>query len=405
VGELAASEIAERFGTPAYAMDAEIVRGNFERMTSGIPYRPLEVFYSAKANPAVHLLRLIRGLGAQLDACSPGDLVFADAAGFTPDEISYTGHSMTDHELDLVAGSGVFLTVDSLDQLERVGRRDPGREIGVRLNCGIDAGFHAHVRAGARESKFGIHLDQFDHAVRLAERFKLALVGLHGHLGSDIQDPQPHLLLLEALLDAAERLPAVRSINLGGGFGTPFLAGDTEYDFAAFGAVASDRLATASAGRERPLTLRLEPGGYLVMDAGVLLTKVTELKPPTISNGVRTPFFAGTDTSHNHLVSAVIYETFHPIWVADRPDDRPAHNYHVVGNLMQSGDILAADRPLPELRVGDVLAIGKCGGYSACRAPNFNERPRPAEVLVDGGEAVLIRRAETASDMLATQCL
>lgn len=404
VGDIEASALAARHGTPLYALDLQVVRTNFERFPSAVAYRPLHVLYSCKANANVELMRFLRELGAGIDACSPGDVAFARAAGFGDDEISYTGHGMTDAELELVAGSPMFFTADSLDQLERIGAADPGRRVGIRVNCGIEAGFHAHVRAGGARSKFGIHREQLDEARAVARRHRLEITRLHGHIGSDIQEPGPHLTLLDGLLDAARHLPDVTAVNLGGGWGTPFLPTDRPYDFDAFGRAATTRLERFAEATGRRLDLLLEPGAYVVMDAGVLLTRVTELKPPVTVAGEETPFFACTDTSHNALVSAVIYDTYHPIWVVDRADAPPARDYHVTGNLMQSGDIIAADRALPELARGDVLAVGKCGGYAASRAPNFNERPRAAEVLVNRTDSVITRRAETEADLLATQC-
>ena len=158
-----------------------------------------------------------------------------------------------------------------------------------------------------------------------------------------------------------------------------------------------------SAARGRPISFRIEPGAFLVSDAGTLLAKVTDLKPPVAVDESHTPYFAGTNTSYNHVFSAAMYDSYHEIVVAEKATTPLAQVYHIAGNLMQAGDILAKDRQLPVLELDDLLVIMNCGAYSACRAPTFNERPRPAEVMVDGSKSYLIRRPETIEDLLAHQ--
>jgi diaminopimelate decarboxylase len=402
VGDVAVSDLAERYGTPLYALDAAIIDASVERMRSAFRHPRVAIYYSCKANPSVVLLRRLREKGVGLDACSPGDLTFAAAACLLPAEVSYTGHSMTDAELAQVARSSVSFTADSLSQVERMGDMAPGRAIGLRLNCGIDAGFHPHVQAGALLSKFGIHLAQLDDAVALAHDKGLRVVGMHSHLGSDITSPRPHLELLDALLRASDALPDLEWVNLGGGFGD---LDDELYDFESLGEQAGARLRNAEARVGRPLELRLEPGGYFVLNAGCLVTRVTELKPAVTLDDFTSPSFVGVDTSHNHLVSSVIYGAEHPVWVAERADAQPDDTYDVVGNLMQAGDVIARGRPLPQPLPGDVLVIGRCGGYAAWRAPAFNERPRPVELIVDGTSVTIARRGETTADLLQGEAL
>lgn len=400
IGEIPANRLADLYGTPLYALDAAIIRANLQRLRAPFGHLRMQLYYSVKANPSLGVLALVRAAGARLDVCSPGDLAFAAAAGFTPEQLSYAGCSMSDEELAGVAKSDVPFTADSLSQVERIGRLRPGGAIGLRLNCGIEAGFHPHVRAGGAGSKFGIHVAQLPAALRLADRLGLRVVGLHGHLGSGLIDPEPHIALLDALLGAAASVPQIEWIGLGGGF-----ADLARYDVGRLAAEAGARLAAAERRLQRELELRLEPGGCIVIGAGCLLARVTELKPPVDLDGRATPAFVGVDSSHNHLVSAVIYDTEHPIVLAERVREPPGGRFEVVGNLMQGGDVLARGCPLPLPRPGEVLVIGRCGGYAAWRASSFNERPRPGEVLVDGEEATLTRRAETCEDLLARERL
>lgn len=370
-------------------------------LRNGITWRPLQIYYSCKANPAVAVLRLLRGMGARLDACSPGDLALAAVAGYEDAEIGYVGFSMTDAEIERVARSGALFIADSLSQVRRIGEGSPGRTIGLRVNCDVRAGFHPHVQAGDRRSKFGVQPHQVPEVLALAAGYGLRIAAVHSHIGSDILDVSPHLELLEKLLRTAELLPDVAIVDLGGGWGTPFLDGDHEYDLAAFSRRANDMLQKASERLRRTLTLHVEPGGYLLMDSGVLLTTVTELKPGHPFDDMSPPSFAGVDASYNHVVSAVMYGTQHPITVADEREAPRRDVYDIAGNLMQAGDILGRARRLPELHVGDVLVIGHCGAYTACRTTTFNSRPAPAEVLVDGTDVKVIRRRGVEQDLYA----
>jgi diaminopimelate decarboxylase len=406
LGGIPAEDLAAAYDTPLYVYDGAVMRRRWDALTGGIQHRPLGIYYSCKANAAVGIVRFLVGLGARVDACSPGDLAVARRAGALGTDVGYVGVGVSDADLDAVVASGAFFVADSLAQVDRYADRCDGRgtEIGLRVNCDVAAGFHAHVQAGAWDAKFGLQPPQLADALVRAAARGLRVVGLHSHIGSDILTPEPHLTLLSRLLELSDDLPDVRFIDIGGGWGTPFAAGDREYPVRSFGRAATALLQATERRRARPLELRIEPGAYLVMDAGVLLTRVTEMKPPVELDGRSTAPFVCVDTSYNHVVSAVIYDTYHPIELArhaDAPVDAQ-QRVHVVGNLMQAGDVIARDRALPAgVQVGDVLVIRKCGGYSSSRATIFNERPRPAEVLVERGAATLIRRPETAEDLLS----
>ena len=403
VGDFAASELAHRHGTPLYVYDAADIDARYALLSASIDHRPLGIYYSVKANATLGIVQRVRSLGARLDVCSPGDVAVAEAAGCAVSDLSYTGCGLSQAEFERVATAGIPFVADSLDQVERFGALAPGRDLGLRLNCGIDAGFHPHVRAGARDSKFGIHAEQLGAALRVARAASLRVVGLHAHVGSDVLDAAVHVRVAQALVAAADEVPDLEWINLGGGMGVPFAEHDREYDLAELNARVGPLLERLARERGRPIELRLEPGAYLLMDAGLLLTRVTELKPPIALDGGASPHFALTDTSHNHVVSAVIYGTEHPIVAVDAAEEQPSTTYTIAGNLMQAGDIVGRARRLPKLGPGDLLAIGRTGAYTACRAPTFNERPRPAEVLVDGAHETVIRRRETERDLLGGQ--
>jgi diaminopimelate decarboxylase len=403
VGGLTAEELAASFGTPLYAYDAAVIRQRRWMLTDPFEVSP-RVFYGVKSNPVIGIVRLLIESGVGVDACSPGDLAVARRAGVPAEHISYIGTSVSEDDLAQVVESGAFYTADSVDQVSAyLAHRQARRQLGVRIAVGVEAGFHSHVRAGAWNSKFGIQPNELSRAVELATAAGGEIVGLHAHVGSDILDPAPHLQVLDQLLALARSVPSVVSVNVGGGWGTPFLPDDVEYPIQRFARSAEERLACFARSTGRTVELRMEPGAYFVMDSGVLITRVTGIKPAVATEDGATSAFVGVDSSYNHVVSAVIYDTYHPIELARRRGIEPPDGAKcsVVGNLMQAGDVLARDRRLPaDIRAGDVLVVHKCGGYTSSRSTVFNGRPRPAEVLVDGDQVRLVRRRETVEDLL-----
>jgi diaminopimelate decarboxylase len=400
-----ARQIAQEFGTPLFVYEEDIIRRQYRVLFEYIPYRPLIVHYACKANWNVQVMKLLRDEGAHLDACSPGDVRLGLAAGYTPDQILYTGYALSDDELRYLIDKGVRINVDSLSQMARYAQLGGRGKIGIRVNPGIEAGFHAHVTSGVRSSKFGLHPVQFDEARALAEANDLAIAGLHIHLGSDILQFDPFLESLDVLLSFAEQFDALEYVDLGGGLGVPFDPDDEPFDLETYGQRLTERLERWHEENGRRLTLCLEPGEFLVSESGHLLMRVVDVKPPVSLDGEPTPRFAGTDSSYNHVFSAAMYDAYHGILVAGRAEESPSQPVHVCGNLMQSGDVLAKNRMLPPLREGDILVMQNCGTYAMCRATRFNGRPLPAEVMVKEGKSRLIRERESLDDLLAHQVL
>src|SRR5437764_1223449 len=205
IGGFPAGELAARFGTPLYVYDGDRISVHVNEFRNALPPRT-RILYSCKANPSVAILRLIRELGVGLDACSPGDLAFAAAAGFDDEAISYVSTSMTDFEIESVARRQIDFTADSVAQVERYAALAPRSAIGLRMNVGIAAGFHPHLEAGAAASKFGIRVAELPAARAAAARHDVRVRRLHSHLGSELLDPSAHLESLSRLLKIAESM-------------------------------------------------------------------------------------------------------------------------------------------------------------------------------------------------------
>ncbi|MEM1610299.1 MAG: diaminopimelate decarboxylase [Sulfolobales archaeon] len=399
IGCFEAEDLAKRFGTPLYVYDEELIRDNYLGLLRAFRYKWLEILYSCKANSNPWILSILRDLGSGLDAVSPLEVLLGIKMGFPKEKILFTGVNVSDEEMLLVRGElGVMINIDSLSQLERYGRLFPETDISIRINPGFGGGHHRYTITGGL-TKFCIYTSQIERAIEIARRYRLRIAGLHMHIGSGIYDVEPYLRGLEILLDLATRLGDVEFIDIGGGLGIPYRPGDKGVDIDLLGSRVSELLEEFSR-KYWEVKLRIEPGRYIVGNAGILLTKVVDIKE--IEYAGEKKLFIGVDTGMNHLIRPALYDAYHeiiPVRGVDRPREVIAD---VVGNICESGDILARDRPLPRIVEGEILAILDVGAYGYSMSSNYNLRLRPAEVLISGCSGRLIRRSETFEDLVRT---
>ena len=339
------------------------------------------------------ILKILKDLGAGIDAVSPGEVYLALKAGFSPNKILFTGNNVTDEEMKFVKKHDVLINIDSLSQLKRYGKNYPNSEISVRINPNVGAGHHPHVITGGPKSKFGIYYSRRDEIKRIASHYKLKIVGLHMHIGSGILKPEPFLSGTESLLNTAKGFCDLEFIDIGGGLGIQYNSQEKPIDLKNFGQKLS-KIFDSYAKTHGKVALRLEPGRYLVAGSGILLTRVNTVK--------KTPYrtFIGTDTGFNHLIRPILYGAHHEIIVANKAGQERTQKVDVCGNVCESGDFFARDRIMPEIDEGDLLAIMDVGAYGFSMSSNYNFRPRPAEVLVSSNKVKIIRRRKTVEDML-----
>jgi len=402
---VSALELAERFDTPLYVMSERRIRNNYRRVyeTFSKRYRKVKVYYSAKANTNLSILKILEEEGSCLDAVSPGEVFLALKAGFKPERILYTGTSVRDDELRFLSESGVTINVDSLSQLRRLLKISTPETISVRVNPEVGAGHHEHVVTAGRESKFGIWEEKVVEAYRTALEAGVKHFGIQMHIGSGILSVEPFTVATENLLKIANRVHeevgiGFEFIDLGGGLGVPYKPEEEELnlDLLAEKVTALYRERVEQYGLGEP-TLCVEPGRYIVCDAGVLLTRVNTVKV--------TPFkrFVGVDAGFNTLIRPAMYGSYHPVVVANRLNEPGEETYTIVGPICESGDILAKDRMLPRIQEGDLIAVLNAGAYGYSMSSQYNSRPRCAEVLVMDGEYALIRERETLHSLLEGQ--
>lgn len=358
--------------TPTYVYAASQVR---ERATDLISLRAVDRrWYALKANPHPGILRELAAQGFGMECVSQGELehVRAVLPELPAERILFTPNFAPRAEYAAAFEAGVRVTIDNLWILENWGDLLAGREILLRLDLGRGLGHHDKVRTGGERSKFGIGLSELDAAARAAQGCGAVVVGLHAHLGSGIFDIAHWKSVYADLAGLAERFPAVRALDIGGGLGVPHEPGEPPLAMAELDAA----LAEVKSVYPR-FELWIEPGRYLVAEAGVLLARVTQIKH---KSGVR---FVGLDAGMHTLLRPALYEAFHEIANLSRPEAPADGRWQVVGPICESGDVLGRDRALAVPDEGDVMLIAHAGAYGASMASRYNLRDGVREVWAD----------------------
>ena len=383
-----------------WVYDAATIRARIAELRSFDTIR-----YAQKANSNLHVLRLMRSEGVAVDAVSLGEIERSLAAGYAASDIVFTADLIDKATLAKVTELSIPVNAGSIDMLHQLGTASPGHPVWLRINPGFGHGHSNKTNTGGEQSKHGIWHADLGAALAAVRAHRLQLVGLHMHIGSGA-DYEHLARVSDAMLDMVERLDQpINAISAGGGLSTPAREGEPRIDTARYYALwdaARQRIATRLG---RPIHLEIEPGRYLVAEAGVLLAEVRATK----SMGSR--FFALVDAGFNELVRPSMYGSHHEISViVCDTEPRPCRATVVAGPLCESGDVFTQGeggvvlaRDLPQTRVGDLLVFHDVGAYGASMSSNYNSRPLAAEVMVDGGAAQLIRRQQTVAELLALE--
>jgi diaminopimelate decarboxylase len=402
---VSAVELAEKFDTPLYVVSESRIRENYERLHDALSrnYQKVKIYYAAKANSNLSVLKILETEGAHLDAVSSGEVSMALATGFPAERILFTGTSVRNDELKFLVDSNVTVNVDSLSQLDRLLKITVPPVLSVRVNPEIGAGHHDHCITAGKNTKFGLWENDALKAYEKAKNAGVERFGIHMHVGSGVLDVEPFVLALDKLLTVAKKAHdeigvSFEFVDMGGGLGVPYKPEDEELDLASFSAAVlslfESKIDEYALGEP---FFCVEPGRYLVCDASILLTAVNTVKT--------TPFkkFVGVDAGFNTLVRPTMYGSYHHVLVANKLDSPDEETYDVVGPVCESGDVLARDRWLPKIQEGDLLAVLNAGAYGYAMSSQYNARPRAAEVLVKNGRCALIRERETLDDLMAGQ--
>ncbi len=396
-------DLAHKFGTPQYITSEARLRENIRAYHNAFP--KADKYFAVKANGNLTILRILSQEGMGADVFSAGELSVARLAGIPKEKILFNGNSKSEHDHKAALDSGVKISVDSREELVYLSKTaqkiDSQIEVLFRINPDVSPKTHPKIATGLKTSKFGIPSEQ------VAETYKRAMelervqpIGLHCHIGSQILDISPFVEAMTRMMDVAAEVVnlggEVKIIDIGGGLGIqyhPDIPAPKPADLAA-GVLPIFDDGCADLGINPKLIL--EPGRSIVADTTIMITGVNIVKQAHVN-------FVAIDAGFNTLARPMLYDAYHHVIAANKAEEDAQETYTIVGPICETGDILAKDRKLPKVERGDILAFLDAGAYGFSMASQYNGQPRPAEVLVSGSDAELIRRAEDYSALLQGQ--
>ena len=391
------ADIARREGTPCYVYSRAAILERFEAYNQAFGDVPHQVCYAVKANSNLAILKLLAAAGAGFDIVSGGELFRVLQAGANPETVIFSGVGKTSHELDYALEHKIrSFNCESEPELALIdalaSRRGIQAHVALRVNPDVDAATHPYISTGLKQHKFGIDISEAEAVYERARSLSnLILDGVSCHIGSQITDLAPMLQVFDKMIALVERLRArgiaIRSLDLGGGLGVAYKPGDQALSICDFIRAMCQR----TAGHN--LELLIEPGRSIVAEAGLLLTRVLYRK----TNGDRE--FIIVDAAMNDLIRPALYQSHHEI-VPVRENQAGTITADVVGPVCESGDFLARARQMPNVMPGDLLAVCTAGAYGFVAASNYNARPRPPEILVEGDRFRVVRKRETYEDLI-----
>ena len=407
--ELPISDLAAKFGTPLYVYSQAAILGQLKALQSAFAELEPLVCYSVKANSNLSILRVMAEHGSGFDVVSGGELYRVGLAGGDPGMTVFAGVGKTDGEIAAGLDAGVLMfNVESEAELDAIARVAAGKgvqaPVALRVNPDVDPKTHRYISTGKKESKFGMDIDR---SLALARRStglaSVRMIGVHMHIGSQITTTEPYAGAAGKAVDIIAELRGmghpIAWFNMGGGFGIGYRGGEERQ-------IAEFARAVVPSIKATGCRLAMEPGRVIAGNSGVLVSRVLYTK----QSGEKR--FLIQDAAMNDLIRPALYESFHRIWPVEVPPGLPSppadheasiqgtEPWDVVGPVCESGDFLAKDRNLPPLEPGALLATFSAGAYGMVMASNYNTRPRAAEVLVDGSDALLARRRETLEDLV-----
>ncbi|MFW6323586.1 MAG: diaminopimelate decarboxylase [Desulfovibrionales bacterium] len=397
--DLKVAELVDRFDTPLYIYSQKTLERHYHAFDSAFSALDHLTCYSVKANSNIHVLRLLGDRGAGMDIVSGGELYRALAAGIDPGKIVYSGVGKRKHEIrEALEADILMFNVESTQELLRINEtaREMGKRarISLRINPDVDPKTHPYISTGLEKNKFGLDLEQSRKTYELARDLPaVEPIGIDCHIGSQLTSIEPFLEALDRILLFQEQLTSmgiqVRYLDIGGGLGITYQEEEPPHP-AEFG----EALTQALKGRD--LTLILEPGRVIAGNAGILVTQVLYTKKTRSKN------FVIVDAAMNDLVRPALYKSYHGISEVVR-HKRDTEVVDVVGPICESSDFLAQDRELPGLAQGELLAVFSAGAYGFTMSSQYNSRPRPAALIVNGSEARLVRKRETYEDLIGPE--
>ncbi|MDX2320662.1 MAG: diaminopimelate decarboxylase [Moritella sp.] len=393
--QCAIADVAEKFGTPTYVYSRATIERHWHAFNDAAGEHPHLVCYAVKANSNIAVLNVMARLGSGFDIVSAGELLRVIAAGGDPSKIVFSGVGKTVAEINLALDHHIHcFNVESMPELERINdvavNRGVQAPVSIRVNPNIDAGTHPYISTGLKENKFGIDIDLAEGVYQAASKMPgIKLKGVDCHIGSQLTELSPFLEAVDKLLVLIDKLSSqgiiLAHLDVGGGLGVPY-EGETPPLPAEYAQALKDKLAG------RKLALIFEPGRAIMANAGILVSKVEYIKLTEHKN------FAIVDAAMNDLIRPALYSAWQAIAPVNKSLVRESRNYDVVGPICETGDFLGKNRDLA-IAMDDYIVVRSAGAYGSTMSSNYNSRSRPAEVMVDGDVAHLIRRREELAEI------
>ena len=405
---------AERYGTPLYVYSSQTIVDHYKRLDQALHELHHEICYAVKANSNLAVIRLLAEQGAGFDIVSGGELYRIIKAGGNPAKCTFAGVGKSREEIEYALRCEVLsFNVESEQELSAINeiakslnKRAP---IAIRVNPNVSANTHKYISTGKTENKFGIAIDRVTEVYQRAKTFtNIRIRGVQMHIGSQITESRPFVQAIEKMLPLVHKLKSdagIEFFSIGGGIGIVYRGSLESGDEVWWKqdepkhALTIQEYASATVPllKSLPIRVLLEPGRFLVGNAGVLLTRVLYVK--------RTPAktFVIVDAGMNDLIRPALYQGYHEVVPVRESKDRPVTKVDLVGPVCESGDFFALDRELTEVEPGEVLALMSAGAYGFTMASNYNSRPLPAELLITGTEAKIVRRRQSYADLISME--
>ena len=390
--------ITSKYQCPVYIYNSLTIIDQYNKLkTSFSKVKHLKINYAVKALSNITILKLMKSLNSGLDTVSLEEIQLGLLAGFDPKDIIFTPNGVSLNELEKATTLGAQINIDNLSLLEQFGSKYPTIPVCIRINPHIMAGGNNNISVGHIDSKFGISIHQLPHILRIVMNTNMRINGIHMHTGSDILDIEVFLNAAEILFDIAHNFNDLDFIDFGSDFKVPYKEGDIETDIEELGERMSKRFNKFCDSYGKEVSLYFEPGKFLVSEAGYFLVRVNSIKQTTST------VFACVDSGFNHFIRPMFYNATHQIINLSNPVGKERF-YTIVGYICET-DTFATNIKVPEINEGDILCFKNAGAYCYSMSSNYNSRCKPAEVLWNGVEPILIRRSETFEDLIKTQII
>ena len=399
-------ELITKYGSPLYVYDEKILRDRintlkqFENNLKENIGAEVKLHYSTKSNGNPYILKIIKEMGIAVDSMSPVELQLDKMAGFSNEDILYVCNNISREEMIEIIDQGILICLDSISQLEELGKVRPGSKVMIRINSGsFKVGHSEKVITSGENTKFGVCENNIEKLFETASKYNIKIIGVHQHLGSLFLNDKidEYISGVKAGLDIINRyFKDISIIDLGGGFGVPYKESEEILDFNLLVQKLAPVLKDFINKYENKVEFKFEPGRYIPCEAGYILGRVNAVKN---ENG---KIWVGTDIGMNVIMRPTLYGSYHKIEIIkNNSQSVQTVTANIVGNICESGDILGKDREILFPEVGDIVKVYNAGAYGYCMASSYTGRLKPAEVMINPNTKMekLIRKRETFEDI------